>query len=64
MLLVAVWFVLTVVGRPGRRRPTDSVSEFARALTALDPARAPQPAYARRVSGGAGGARRPTARRR
>jgi hypothetical protein len=40
---VAVWFALASAGsRPGAgREPMDSVTQFARAMTALDPAATP-----------------------
>ena len=44
----AIWFVLTLSGGGGaRREPMDSVNEFSRAMSALDPtapARRPRPA--------------------
>ena len=52
ILAGAAWFVLAMAGvRPGsRREPMDSVSEFARAMTALDPTAPPvrRPAPQRR----------------
>lgn len=41
ILAGAAWFVLAMAGaRPGgRREPVDSVGEFARAMSALDPTR-------------------------
>lgn len=45
----AIWFVVTLAGGSGARRgPMDSVNEFSRAMSALDPA--PPPAPVRRTA--------------
>jgi hypothetical protein len=45
----AAWFVVSLAGGrgPGRREPVDSVHEFARAMSALDPTTPPRPVRTR-----------------
>lgn len=42
----AIWFVATLAGGGTRREPVDSVNEFARAMSALNPT--PPPTATRR----------------